>query len=237
MIDLTPDFVLQIQDEYTGGDVDERGILFQSGGKPIKSPLRKPGGFYVFRQTDGDVHEIQIRCPHYYPRTVRVDKTALDKTYPVIRVRMHRKASGVFRDCERIEGTHIPDAVVYACVREESPLRLQSVEAGERETRLLLQGYTIRRFPGRRFLLGSEKNGETFIVDARDSMGEYRTRDPISGKHKPGEPVVRIYRSQCDSQGQYSIPVEPGDETRIEKILHYDKEKGKWDCVCVMAPS
>ncbi|MFV0402307.1 MAG: hypothetical protein ACK5LX_17050 [Oscillospiraceae bacterium] len=236
MIDLTPDFVLQVQDEYTGGSADERGILFHLDGRPAKSPLRKPGSFYVFRETDGQVHEVRITCPYYHPVEITVDKAALDREYPVVRVRLHRLDTGVFRDCEWVRGNYRPGAEVFALAREPSPLLFQSAERGKRNTKLGVQGYTTRRMPGRRFFLGKEPRGETVIIDSRDSMGECCTRDRLLEEHQPGEPLQRAYRSRCDAEGNYSIPVEPGDEARIDRIAHYDEEKRKWDFVPVPGP-
>ena len=220
------DFVVRLYDEFDGFKLTDGGVMFRCDGRQV-TPLRKNEGYYVFHGLGATRVRLEISRPHYLPKFLDVDTSALAHSNPVLCVRLLRQYSWHFSDCDWLHGTGPPDSEVLAFSQEEQ-VRFQTQAEGK--NRLAVLGYGAGGYVDRRFApaVGS---GDTFLLTQMLAPGVYLADREVAASGP--WPVVRAHLSVSNGDGAYHIPVEAGQN--IGDTVFFDKERRVWDCVSAPA--
>ena len=229
---LSVRFVLLMQDDFSGAELPGGSFRFLVDGKPF-SPIRKPEGFCAFCGLEGESWIVLIESPRYLPTVLRVEASGLPLGNPVRTVRLMRRGETRFPDCELLEGSGLPGALLYALCGNVPPLLLSEI----REGRIFFQGYPVRPLVRLRFCVGSGANRELFVITARDADGGCQIDRHLRFRHERGEPVLRAYGAVCGLSGRFAIPVGIGMKDTLKTIETYDKEVEQWGCLLQTAPN
>ncbi|MEG2174016.1 MAG: hypothetical protein RR135_00845 [Oscillospiraceae bacterium] len=238
LIQTSVNFVLLFQDDFTGADLPEDGFQFWVNGRAF-CPLKKPEGFYVFVGLTGKSWTLTVKGTHFIPRTVTLCRDTLDPHNPIAILRLFRRGDLHFSDCALLRGHHRPGETVIALCPDTPPLKLRTLEAPTDggPSRLTFMGYTPRVLTRHRFCMGTGASRELFVITARDQSGGYLSDRHFLHRHKEGEPILRAYGSICDTQGQFSIPIEEELKDTLQSIESYSEEVRQWGCLLQTAPN
>ena len=230
MIGTNLSFVLLLRDEYDGRVILNGGQSFLVDGRPAR-PLQKREGYYVFTGLAGESFEVTVGGGRYQPVTARV---APEPGRPVTVLRLQRRP-GMFSDCGWLCGGGLPPETPLFARLESSGLSFQSAKLQDEVPLLGVQGYCYRSLSGLRLAVGEGRTLETFLIAGRGTDGVYALERPLSHKHGPGEPIVRVSYGVTDANGEYRLPVEPGAE--ITQVEYSQGEGRPWGCSSVTARS
>ena len=211
VIKRTVSFVLLLQDDFSGAVQSDPGQRFCVNGRTV-CPMKKPEGYLVFFGLSGTEYEVSISSAKYLDTLLHIDSGKLDPKYPVVTVRLFRKPGVWFPDSEWLDGCKgKPGQMAVLPSPETLSLSLRTMEdAGDGSVKVGLMGYSTRDLVGLRFSVGQKADCETFIITRKLDEGQYLIDRPLLKKHKSGDQVVRTFAAMCGENGGFSIPVEPG---------------------------
>ena len=211
-------FVLRILDDFSGKVVSEKKFRFFSKDRPIKT-IQKEEGLYVFLEPINDREEIKISHMDFHSCKIQVEKSLLDMRNPIVDVRMYGKKGGNFsKERALVEGT-IPkggaDFPAKVCVKRErkTGLSLKEIKEVDNQTHLVVYGLSKEYLIGKTFAMSHEEKTETFVIEEKISMNQYRISGNLKGKYPEKTSIERVYCSITDEQGNYGIFVEKQEQT------------------------
>lgn len=213
-------FALRLVDDFTGKKIGKAPCFFQVDGRPVTA-IYKEEGFYLFLEPVPVPCMLKMEAGNYFPAECLIDQRRLDPSYPVVEARLYHKPGGRFPYrcslcCGRIEPPETgKTCMVYGISQDDSGYVLKSLSEEGEHSLLELSGYHKEALTGRVFGLGSGKSLEVFSVLEKRGNNTYLIDTSLKNKHKKGTPLLRIYRTYADREGNYVLPVAEGTEERI----------------------
>jgi hypothetical protein len=248
LFSIKVDFALSLFDDFDGVRINDNSFTFIIDGQVFK-PIRKSDGFYVFcglninGVLDGIFNEIslQIKHPHYHEHHenfILNSETSTSTLFRIIKIRLQRKYSGRYRDCEWFEHINhsVPansDVIGFAKVTDKAGKDVPV----DSDTESLWISNAHPRYPllGRRFALNPEINSEpTFIITQKaPNMHKYLIEGNIPAVKS--HILYAVYYSKTGPDGVLCIP-----HVHCERIIRYAyRERGmnEWVSVSVVEDS
>lgn len=226
MIQMKIAFVLRLVDDFSGQCIQKKKFIFSIGNRVVH-PVEKPEGLYVFLEPLDSDTRIWIEGSDYYPCSVLVQKQKLSKEEPVAEIRLYGKIGKSFPySCEFLTGmlanmqSHVPTEVYARRVRPTG-LVFKEYKEIEGQHWIWFQGFTKEKLLGKPYVLGEEKEAVPFILMEKRGINEYRIEleGTFPMQIEKGACLHRIYRSVTDEKGTYAIPVDSGEEQKIEEVM------------------
>ncbi|MGN0342457.1 MAG: hypothetical protein ACI4DO_06670 [Roseburia sp.] len=225
MISVKVAFVLRLVDDFSGKAISGKKFLFENGEGQALKPLEKSEGMYVFLEPTEEEARIWIRGSDYYSHMVTVQKKQLDEKNPVLDVRLYGRPGGSFPYRSSLVEGRISQkgggypALICAKTSRDTLISLKEIKQQEDGTHLIVNGFSREVFIGKTFAMTVKKKTEVFVITEKIGMNEYKIDRNLIEKYPQKTPIERVYCSVTDSQGNYAIPVEPGEQDQIAEVI------------------
>jgi len=222
---------LLLFDDYDGVCINGKDFTFFTNGQPIKS-IKKPDGYHVFtnwNEINVNVMPLTIKHPRYFEHSEVFKFDSKNNLSRVKKVRLQRKYSGGFNDCEWFYGINknIPqnsEIIAFARVADKNGEDVTiSINAdGVPSLGTIFPQYSLL---GRRFALNIEDDNnkdefDTFIINQKSP--EIRSYQIEGGNITPttSQGLYAVYSSKVEQNGVFYIP-----HTGCDKIFKYAYKK------------
>jgi len=229
----TVSFALLLLDDYDGKQIYDTNYIFYINSKQIM-PMKKPEGIYIFLCLEGKVFDLKIEGGKYLSLNISIDTSELNPLNPLVFARMHRNGRAFYDKNSALIIGSIQEKVkslpiqVYAVEVDGISLKLSYFSQEDNKNIIKISGYTIQNLDNLNFMIGSGKNKELFVVKSKISPNSFEIDRKLNNLHKSGEEIKRVYSSVTNKVGEFCIPVEVGQETKIKNIEYFLEDKKKW---------
>lgn len=216
-------FAVRLVDDFTGRKIGRTACIFQVDGRLIPH-VYKEEGLYLFFEPIESPCALQIEAKDYFPGTAYINRKDLDTLEPVVEVRLYHKPGGSFAyRCSLCCGQLEPSEnrkpfMVYGISGIDSGYVLKEKRTVDGKTILVLSGYHKEKLAGHVFGLGNGNKRDVFVIAQKLGMHDYLITETLRYEHKPGEKLVRLFRTYADESGNYVLPVPEGSEDQITVV-------------------